>query len=620
MQKIIIFLLLALNCSAQNNKMVSSEKSYPIDNRLAKSEFYAGHLAATDTSTIKQFLLNHYPYLTQPGISLQLLNQKESPTGFHFLFGEFYRAIPVFRGSIKINLDKNGNITSLFDNGFALPSNLPNDFPTNAVCENVIKSLEPVQSIIVKTEISNQWFYDGLSFIPAARIFIADKNNRNFELIINKESKTIYEHDLNEYYSPPSIFNFQFSIFNSTDTPAVAMVFNPDPLTTAGVLYGTPYVNAHDSDVAVLNAQRQYEVIETTLNNDTFWLSSPFCEVKELSTPANAPAFSTTPYFNFTRSHREFNEVNAFYHINYFQQYLQHLGFLNLVNFPIQIDANNPNLGDNSFFNSNSSPISINYGTGGVPDAQDADVVTHEYGHAVSFSASNSNFGTERAALDEGIGDYIASSYSRYLNTFYWWYVFSWDGHNEFWPGRVSITSKHYPEDKTGEPHSDGEMWSSTIMQIWGDIGREAADKILFNSMYSYTTNISMKDAANLYIQSDHTLNNGINFTDICNRMCQRGFLPCACVIGIEEEKKDSYIKLVNTAVFATGGNAIIEMSAPKDFSLRLADVNGRLLFQHNIHKRASYDISGADLAPGIYFLSVIISEKEIKNFKLAKF
>ena len=74
-------------------------------------------------------------------------------------------------------------------------------------------------------------------------------------------------------------------------------------------------------------------------------------------------------------------------------------------------------------------------------------------------------------------------SYSRSKNMWepndpeYNW-LFIWDGHNEFWDGRVTNYNKKYPEGLVGENYKDGQIWSTCNMKIWEEIGREASDKV----------------------------------------------------------------------------------------------------------------------------------------------
>src|SRR5690606_4713427 len=135
---------------------------------------------------------------------------------------------------------------------------------------------------------------------------------------------------------------------------------------------------------------------------------------------------------------------------------------------------------DNSIFYPAPSPKRIAFGIGGVDDAEDADVCIHEYAHFVSETASpGSNIGSQRNALDEGFGDYLAASYSTSINTFNRQWVYNWDGHNEFWNGRSVNSSKVYPHDTVSSIYRNGEMWSSALMKIYDEIGRAATDSLI---------------------------------------------------------------------------------------------------------------------------------------------
>ena len=60
---------------------------------------------------------------------------------------------------------------------------------------------------------------------------------------------------------------------------------------------------------------------------------------------------------------------------------------------------------DNSF--DDAAEDELRFGKGGVDDAEDAEVILHEYGHAIHFS-QNFGFGGEGGAISEGFGDYWA--------------------------------------------------------------------------------------------------------------------------------------------------------------------------------------------------------------------
>jgi zinc metalloprotease ZmpB len=90
----------------------------------------------------------------------------------------------------------------------------------------------------------------------------------------------------------------------------------------------------------------------------------------------------------------QFEQVMGYYWVTTAQHYLQHLGFgsrLRAVNqrqIELRIDQFG---GDNSFFRDDKANITL--GKGGVDDAEDAEVIVHEYGHSVQ-DGQVSGFGT----------------------------------------------------------------------------------------------------------------------------------------------------------------------------------------------------------------------------------
>ncbi len=61
---------------------------------------------------------------------------------------------------------------------------------------------------------------------------------------------------------------------------------------------------------------------------------------------------------------------------------------------------------DNSFATTHKDEIRL--GKGGVDNAEDGEVITHEYGHAIHFSQNFAFASVEAGAISEGFGDYWA--------------------------------------------------------------------------------------------------------------------------------------------------------------------------------------------------------------------
>ena len=119
-----------------------------------------------------------------------------------------------------------------------------------------------------------------------------------------------------------------------------------------------------------------------------------------------SPAYSPTNTFAYNRSQDEFEQVMAYYWVTQAQLYIQRLGFGSTrrpVNAESQDIRINQYGADNSFW-TNHPKDEIRFGKGGVDDAEDAEVILHEYGHAIQDSQV-ANFGSspEGGAIGEAL-------------------------------------------------------------------------------------------------------------------------------------------------------------------------------------------------------------------------
>lgn len=198
----------------------------------------------------------------------------------------------------------------------------------------------------------------------------------------------------------------------------------------------------------------------------------------------------------------------AYFWVNEAQEYLQSLGFgselpgANDRQQPVRIDQWGA---DNSFFTDKKAEI--RFGKGGVDDAEDAEVIVHEYGHAV-HNAQVPGFGTseEAGSIGEAWGDYLAASVGSYADAKYGWprktdlaCVGDWDSvsYTATAPHclRRLDTGKTYA-DKVGEVHADGEIWSQALFDIRGALGARTADRVIVDAQFGFAPDTSFTDAA----------------------------------------------------------------------------------------------------------------------------
>jgi hypothetical protein len=195
---------------------------------------------------------------------------------------------------------------------------------------------------------------------------------------------------------------------------------------------------------------------------------------KRVSSPAHT--------FLFDRSSDGFSETEGYYAFDYAERYIQSLGFTN-VNNRQQVFSVNRFKQDNSFYSPNSKEITL--GLGGVDDAEDAEVIWHEYGHSIQDDQQPGfGPGPESGAMGEGFGDYWAGTVGAQLSGgFQDTCLMEWDA--TFYSAtnppclRRLDGTKHYPEDVAGEVHDDGEIWSAALWQIRGAIGATRADRLV---------------------------------------------------------------------------------------------------------------------------------------------
>ena len=579
---------------------VQTPAANDFDHKKANTSYIHVYLGLDDLeSKVANYIKTTNPNLTDRKTTLVLDTVIESLTGWHFTYHQNYDGIEIYNTQFKINTDKNGTITSAFDYSFSSNLITSNAFPNTYIINSLLNNYQ------IFSESQLIYLFKNEKLTPAVLISHLKDEDYPFALAMDNSGTIIYEKDLSLYF----------------DSAVTGTVFLPDPLTKAGVSYGIPFVDNNDNDVPQLNAQ--IDTVSLTANYDSssgvFLLESNAVLITEHSSPTITPVTSLNGEFYYTRSESGFEDINAFYHINRMQNHIQTLGFNNIVNYQINIDTHGLNGSDNSNFQSSFNPPRITFGEGGVDDAEDADVILHEYGHAIMSSAApGTNTGTERATLDEANGDYFAASFSRSLNSNSWDSVYTWDGHNEYWAGRMASSEKHYPEDLVGNLYTDTDVWSSTIMQIWEDLGRNTTDQLLIESAYGYASGMTMLDAAALFYQADVDLNNGANYLSICNRFQARGLME-TCPNSINENPVTLNSKLRNSQAFANGSdNAIILFNQTEQALISIYNINGQLI-KCSTHHTNEISISPIGLKAGVYLIEIIGTSVR-ETFKLVRF
>jgi zinc metalloprotease ZmpB len=275
-------------------------------------------------------------------------------------------------------------------------------------------------------------------------------------------------------------------------------VFLPNPVASLG---DQSLTDQKDADYAAL--QPAYKVVALTNLDGSGYLNGDWANIRS---ETGDPAFSSTNTFIYNRSDDRFEQVMAYYWVTAAQKYIQSLGF-GSTRRPVNMESQDVRINQLGYDNSFSwdKKDYLRFGKGGVDDAEDAEVILHEYGHAILDSQSTpfGAFGAslQAGAIHEGFGDYWAVTVSDVVApTDDPACVADWDSvsYTSATPHclRRVDTNLHYPEDLNGRVHHDGQIWSRALWDIRNALGHVRADTIILEAQFSFPHDASMPAAA----------------------------------------------------------------------------------------------------------------------------
>jgi hypothetical protein len=282
-------------------------------------------------------------------------------------------------------------------------------------------------------------------------------------------------------------------------------IWVPDPLSSAGADYGdTGFSDNNDANSPELLAQQvSVALLDITLEGGMYFLKGPWAEITDEEAPNRGVFEQATNVWDFDRTDNAFEAVNVYYHIDESMRYLnEELGIdvrPSLYPGGVKCDPSGLNDADNSHYVGGSQRLS--WGDGGVDDAEDSDVVHHELGHGLHDWITMGGL-SQNQGLSEGSGDYWAASYNRSLGDWtpadeqYFW-IFNWDGHNPFWNGRSCGVSTTWQPSLGGGIHTQGQVWSTSMMLVYDAIGKRKTDIIFWEGLALTNGNSNQNDAAN---------------------------------------------------------------------------------------------------------------------------
>ncbi|MFL6214356.1 MAG: M36 family metallopeptidase [Blastocatellia bacterium] len=262
-------------------------------------------------------------------------------------------------------------------------------------------------------------------------------------------------------------------------------VFDPNPIVTSG---NTALSSA--SSIMTIDNERVGVTIERLdpPSGGNLKLHGSYVQMENIATPNVAEPLSPTGNFSFSYAAAEFLDTMVYFHLDRFQNYIQTtLGMNNVANFSIHADPQGDSGGDNSFYDPTSKKIE--YGGGiepppgfnPIPDAGDAMVILHEYGHAIQDNV-NPGFDNPPAGTGEGFGDFLAAVYyddkhAVPANTR--GIMMSWDANptDNSWSGRRYDVNWLFGDanyNMQNEAHYHGQFWCASMFELYRKLGGDS--------------------------------------------------------------------------------------------------------------------------------------------------
>lgn len=574
---------------------------------------FQGSLSQAELSA-RGFLKHHAVALgMEAGLAdLKTVDTRLGLASAHTRFQQLYREIPVFGARLSVHQGKDGSISSFHTNYKVRPTAGPVAAPI--VRREAVPLAEAAVGMTeqrLPPKSRRVWFPQaGRELRIAHEVWVyAAEPLGDFLVVVDAHTgKILFQEN---------------RIAFATGQGAV---YRPNPYQTSG---DTTAPDNGDATSAFLDGERVTVTLER-LDDGTGRLKGEFVDLTLSGGENWTVADESNRVYEYTRADKRFEEVTIYYTVDQVQAYIHSLGFDNDVgvangirDFPSLANAHWNNE-DQSFYSTGDD--AIHFGSGGVDDGEDADIILHEYGHAIQHNQNSCWGGGDMGAMGEGFGDYFAGSFYRTTGDASYQQAHAacigeWDAtsySNSSPPCLRRIDgNKKYPDDLVGQVHADGEIWSRFLWGLNPTIGAATLDKLVLEHHFSLPCNATMIDAANALLQADAEINGGANTSAIRSAACERGFFsesdcggltlsyagsPDPAISGEELELS----LLVGNEDTSTAGSVLATAEVPEGTAYVTDSASNGGSLSNGVVSWPAFDLVGAGTASRSFLVDVL--------------
>jgi Zn-dependent metalloprotease len=460
----------------------------------------------------KQFLDDNEDQLALKSLRLRRARIIESAGARHVILQQRLNKLPVYRAYVTVHMSRNGSVYLVKNRAVPAELALPAaefKVPVATAKNRALRTVRKGGAASVVT-VESMWFPLKSKLRPAYRVRIRRKKPRQDWLIFvdGATGRILRKYD------------------NLAAATAIAHVFDPNPV----VALGGPAELMRNGRLRPVPAAAYKRVTLRDIKAGGR-LDGPRVTTRPTRRRVNKP----DRQFKFTSDQQAFEEVMVYFHIDRAIRYLERIGYRGsraIFRRPMPVDANGTEE-DNSWYSPHDT--SLTFGLGGVDDAEDAEIILHELGHAIQ-DAICPGFGQslEAAAMGEGFGDYFAASFFAALKRpAYRESVGTWDGikddtHDPPCVRRVDeeMTYEVFDHSDGADEHINGQIWSAALWDIWTGLGRSVADRIIVESHFQLDGFTTFARGARAIIDADRNLYRGRHVARLRTIFRRRGIGP----------------------------------------------------------------------------------------------
>lgn len=467
-----------------------------------------------------------------PGdVELRPSNFRESLTGRHLAFSAYKAGRLVLGAGASLTIARNGDAQVI--------ARLPDSFhatPAAPVPVDPIAYITEAPGPLTVASVDRVWYAAADRLIDADWWIVEHDSLRAWSVITERSSGRAL-------HVEPLFFN----------VTRAARVFPSNPVQR---LDAPSLRDENDSAAAVPDPA--YAVVLLQGLDDSGALRGDRVTIAEMSMPENAGIGASDDLTAIDRSDSRFESAVAYHLVDAAQRYLESLGYRGphrIIDRSIEVDPRAFGGADSSFYVARVAGRGfLAFGTGGTDDAEDADIVHHEFGHAIQDAIAPGTFGgasgTEARALGEGFGDYWAFSagYSDSVAAGSDPYCLAeWDARCAGSSGCAypagseclrrldgqRTMASYERANGSGVEHRNGEIWSSTLGRIFESLvsthgpeeGRRRADTLAIEGHFGVPPSPTFATVAQRMLQADATLYGSESRPALCSAFTQAEIL-----------------------------------------------------------------------------------------------